>query len=138
MSEMSSEQVRLMFCDVFHKMRERKILDQVESRVCQVIEHYPQYHDLLANREGVNQAYSMDENPYLQMSLHLAVVEQIETDQPPGVRGFYETQILKYPVDHVQKQMVKVLRQLIHRSLSELGLAFHQEYLQALWREFQV
>jgi len=56
-----------------------------------IIEH-PEYHDLLdANIPDAD--YRIDDggpNPFLHLSMHLAIAEQLSVDQPPGIRAAYE------------------------------------------------
>jgi hypothetical protein len=58
-----------------------------------VLEH-PEYHPLLVAPDAMTRVFPPEDgqiNPFLHMSLHLAVEEQLSIDQPPGIRIAFET-----------------------------------------------
>lgn len=89
----SREQVRNFFCDAWRKHRERSILEGAEVTAADLIAQHPEYHSLLENpAAAIEQEFTPEGgqmNPFLHLSLHLAVAEQISIDQPPGIRGAY-------------------------------------------------
>jgi hypothetical protein len=57
-----------------------------------IVEH-PEYHDILSSAEAAATEYRVDEgrtNPFLHLSMHLAIAEQLSIDQPPGLRTAYQ------------------------------------------------
>ena len=88
------EQVRSHFIDVWRKMGTREPMEPLEQLLAAVIEHHPEYHPLLDRPES---AVATDfgatggTNPFLHMSLHVALHEQLQTDRPRGVVAAYET-----------------------------------------------
>ena len=64
------------------------------GRVVEIVALHPEYHGLLENVERyVDRDWTPEggtTNPFLHLSLHLAVAEQLAIDQPPGIRGEYE------------------------------------------------
>ena len=137
-NNLSPRQVRLIFCDVFEKINRREVLSPFESKVAQVIDAYPDRHSLLAARKGLDQVYAVDDNPYLILSLHLAVIEQIEHDKPFGVRALYEEQLYNTSQLQAQKRMANVLGRIMHQMMSQTqdGI-LDQMYLEGLKQEFQ-
>jgi hypothetical protein len=58
----------------------------IEALVLDVILAHPEYHEVLANPERSRDRDYVDEsNPFLHMSLHMALEEQLSIDQPPGI-----------------------------------------------------
>ena len=59
-----------------------------------IIARHPEYHATLETPEDSLdrdcRPESGDVNPFLHLSLHLAVAEQLAIDQPPGIRAEYE------------------------------------------------
>ena len=55
---------------------------------------HPEYHPLLAAPDKYRDKDYLPEfgevNPFLHLSLHLSVTEQVSIDQPPGIRAHYE------------------------------------------------
>ncbi len=56
-----------------------------------MVEGHPEYHRLLKNPEAAVSREFLPEdgqtNPFLHLGLHLAVLEQVDTDRPPGIRA---------------------------------------------------
>lgn len=94
------DQVRQFFFAVWAKFRQQHALSGIESIAVQVIQMHPEYHAVLdAPERYLNQAYfpEMGEtNPFLHMSLHLSVIEQISINQPPGITQAYQLLLARY------------------------------------------
>ena len=88
------EQVRRFFCEAWRKHRERLPLDGAEGTAADLIAEHPEYHTLLeAPEAAVEKEFTPENgqtNPFLHLSLHLAIAEQISIDQPPGIRAAYQ------------------------------------------------
>jgi hypothetical protein len=58
------------------------------------IAEHPEYHDALSRGEQVReQEYAPENgqtNPFLHLSMHLAISEQLSIDQPPGIRAAHQ------------------------------------------------
>jgi hypothetical protein len=101
MFDPSREQVRGMFFGTWRKYRAGEPLAGIESLALDVILLHPEYHGMLGLPAKFREKdYSDETNPFLHMSLHLALEEQISIDQPPGIRGLYEKMILKFKDRH--------------------------------------
>ena len=89
------EQVRRFFCDAWRKHRERLPLEGAEATAADLIAEHPEYHAILEAPEAAVEKEFTPEggqtNPFLHLSLHLAIAEQISIDQPPGIRAAYQT-----------------------------------------------
>jgi hypothetical protein len=90
----SREQVRQFFFDAWKKYRERTPLAGLEPVAIEVILAHAEYRDALEQPERhAERDYSPEageSNPFLHMSLHLAVEEQLSIDQPPGIQAEFE------------------------------------------------
>ncbi|MFT4100764.1 MAG: DUF1841 family protein [Burkholderiaceae bacterium] len=90
----SSEQVRRFFCEIWAKHTAGQPLTPIEAMALDWILEHPEYHaDLAALDEALHRSYSADdgrENPFLHLSMHLAIAEQLSIDQPPGIRAAFE------------------------------------------------
>ncbi len=97
MFDPSRDQVREMFFGAWRKYRGGQPLVGIESLALDVILLHPEYHDVLslpARYRGKD--YTDESNPFLHMSLHIALEEQLSIDQPPGIRRvFSEIERLK-------------------------------------------
>ena len=90
----SREQVRHFFCEAWRKQRERLPLLGAEATAADLIAEHPEYHAMLEAPEAAVEKEFTPEggqtNPFLHLSLHLAIAEQISIDQPAGIRTEYE------------------------------------------------
>ena len=90
----SREQARRLVFDAWRKYREKKPMVGLENVALDVVLLHPEYHAALddpqryAERDYGPEAGQT--NPFLHMSLHLAIEEQISIDQPPGIRSEFE------------------------------------------------
>ena len=86
MFDPSREQVRDTFFEAWRKYRAGAPLVGVEALALDAILAHPEYHDMLSQPERFRaRDYTDEANPFLHMSLHLALEEQLSIDQPPGI-----------------------------------------------------
>ena len=80
-----------MFFEAWRKYRAGEPLVGIETIALDVALAHPEYHPVLDQRERHRDKDYVDEgNPFLHMSLHLALEEQLSIDQPPGIAGHFQ------------------------------------------------
>ena len=95
----SREQVRQFFFDTWRKYADKQPLQGLEKLALDVILLHPEYQaaldasDRVADKDYTPQMGQT--NPFLHLSLHLALEEQLSIDQPSGIVGFFEKIVLK-------------------------------------------
>jgi len=86
----SQEDVRRFFCAVFQKYCNNEVLTPLEAIARDWIAEHPEYHAELTDVEQALVAdYSVEggrANPFLHLSMHLSIEEQVSIDQPHGIR----------------------------------------------------
>lgn len=86
----SQEEVRRFFCDAYRKMIANEILTPLEAIAVDWIRLHPEYYEILSDAEtAINTTFSVESgqtNPFLHLSMHLSIAEQISIDQPRGVK----------------------------------------------------
>jgi hypothetical protein len=91
----SRDQARDFFFDVWAKSQANTPLTGLESMALAVILEHPEYHPVLAEPERYRDHEWKPEggetNPFLHLSMHLAIQEQVSIDQPPGIRAAAES-----------------------------------------------
>jgi hypothetical protein len=117
----SPQDVRRFFCETFRKSRAREILTPLEAIASNWINQHPEYDLTLANIDTALEAnYSVDEgnsNPFLHLSMHLSISEQISVDQPRGVRTAFESLAKKRNSEHeAHHEMMECLGEMIWNS----------------------
>ena len=89
----SRDQARRFFIDAWQKFRAREVLSPLEQIAAELAQLHPEYHAVLENPESADKDFTPEDgqiNPFLHLSLHLAVHEQLTIDQPPGLRAAYD------------------------------------------------
>src|ERR1700744_4797234 len=87
------DEVRQFFADTWRKARAGQILTPRESIAADWIVEHPEYHATLDAADANSQDYTPEEgetNPFLHLSMHLAISEQLSIDQPPGIRAAHD------------------------------------------------
>lgn len=94
MFDPSREQVRRFFCEAWQKRASREPVTPLESMAIEWIDRHPEY---FGDLEEVEDALAADyppeagrTNPFLHLSMHLAIGEQLQIDQPPGIRAAFD------------------------------------------------
>ena len=114
----SREEVRRFFCETWQKQTQSQILTPLETLAAKWIEQHPEYHPLLINtEEAIQQDYTPEggvTNPFLHLSMHLSISEQISIDQPPGIRLIQQRLAQKLGSEHeAQHQSMECLGQVM-------------------------
>ena len=90
MFQPSQDDVRRFFCAAFAKQRGGLPVDAMEAIAAHWIAEHPEYHAALADEAAALAAvYTVEEgrsNPFLHLSMHLSIHEQVAIDQPTGIR----------------------------------------------------
>jgi len=90
----SQADVRRFFCETWRKHDEGVPLTPLEAMALDWILEHPEYHQDLASLDQALQAqYPVEQgrtNPFLHLSMHLSIAEQLSIDQPPGIRAACE------------------------------------------------
>jgi hypothetical protein len=90
----SRDDVRRFFCAAWAKRGTGQVLTPLEAVALRWIEEHPEYHALLSDPErALTEEFTVERgttNPFLHLSMHLALAEQLSIDQPPGVRGHFQ------------------------------------------------
>ncbi|TVO69226.1 DUF1841 family protein [Denitromonas ohlonensis] len=99
MFDPSRDQARQFFIEAWRKQRDGNILTPLESMVVDIVQLHPEYQPLLEDPDAIDHDFSPEDgqvNPFLHLSLHLAIEEQLSINQPPGLKpAFAQLQLRK-------------------------------------------
>jgi hypothetical protein len=135
----SREQVRRFFCDAWRKHQERLPLVGAEVTAADLASRHPEYHALLSDansaleKEWVPEGGEM--NPFLHLSLHLAIHEQISIDQPPGIRALFDGLRKRLDTHDAEHVLLDCLGETIWRAQHEGGGIDALAYVDAVRRK---
>jgi hypothetical protein len=104
----SKEQVRSFFTETWHKRRTGGVLTPLETMAADLIEQHPEYQPDLESPDAAEREYTVEgghTNPFLHLSMHLAIQEQLSIDHPPGIRAAW-TQLLRSHDEHAAAHVI--------------------------------
>jgi hypothetical protein len=112
------DQLRGVYIQAWDFYRQGKPLNPLQAQIVAVVEQHPEYHSLL---EHADQAIEKDylpelgeTNPFLHMSMHLGIQDQVRTDRPVGISTLYEQLLAKSTDSHaLQHKLMECLAEMI-------------------------
>ncbi len=115
---------RQIFWDAWQKAQADLPLNAMEVRIARVIKMHPEYHHFFNDMEDfLERDFQVDDgmNPYLHLSLHLAIEEQLATKQPIEAAKLMEVQMIEKKADrHDALHMIlEVLAETVYESQRE-------------------
>lgn len=117
----SQHDVRRFFCETYRKWRANEILTPMEAIARDWLMQHEEYADALSNvEEALAADYSVERgqaNPFLHLSMHLSIAEQISIDQPPGIRAAFLGLAQRLDSEHeAHHQIMECLGEMIWNS----------------------
>src|SRR5581483_6831366 len=104
------EEARRFFFDAWKKYRHGEALSGLARTALSVILLHPEYEAVLSDPErNLDSEFTSEHgrmNPFLHLSLHLAIEEQLSIDQPRGIRAAYEALAARLASEHDAKHAV--------------------------------
>lgn len=98
------KQLRDQFRQAWRKKLAGETLEPLEKQIATLIEEHPCYHSIMLQDDDVlDQDFTHEhanENPFLHLSLHLALREQVGTNRPSGIQEVTRLLLLKYQDGH--------------------------------------
>lgn len=85
------ETVRRFFVDAWSKRKQGAPVSALEIIAADIIVLHPEVQPLLSGTDAIERNWpTTDGNPFLHLSLHLALAEQLQIDQPAGICAVLE------------------------------------------------
>jgi len=134
MFQPTRDQARDTFFEAWRKYRAAEPLVGMEALALEVILQHPEYHAALSDPERTRAREYVDEsNPFLHMSLHLALEEQLSIDQPPGIVARFRALLQRYGERHdALHHALECLAETVWRSQREQAPPDARAYLECL------
>jgi hypothetical protein len=100
----SRDQARQFFIDTWAKFQRHDPLTPLEEKTAAIIALHPEYHRVLQNPESFITSdwrpESGDINPFMHLGFHLAIQEQLDINQPHGIRAIHAQLAAKHGDAH--------------------------------------
>ena len=96
-------ELRQVYLSCWQLKKNNLPMDPLQEIVANIVELHPEYHDLLEHEDSVDQDFSAEtgeSNPFLHMSMHIALHEQISTNRPDGINDCYQKLCLLHGGPH--------------------------------------
>lgn len=137
MFEPSRDQARDFFFETWRKYRAGQPLAGLETIALQVILAHPEYHAALEDPERFRERNYSPElgepNPFLHLSMHVAIEEQLSIDQPAGVAGFFAALAARHGDRHdAMHDAMECLGEMVWRSQRDHAPPDAAVYLECL------
>lgn len=130
-------QLRKMFFSSWQKSQAGEALEPLEQMIAQIIQQHPEYHELLSDEESyLDKDYTPEmgeSNPFLHMSMHIAIAEQLSTDRPAGIKMLYQQLLAKYTDAHiVEHHIMECLGQMMWEAQRNQTMPDEHQYIECL------
>ena len=129
-------QMRKVFFDCWKAHQENLPMDAMQKIIANIIELHPEYHALLEKEDNLEKDYLPEQgktNPFLHMSMHIALHEQISTDRPAGIEAIYQQLIQKYSSAHdAEHAMMECLGASLWQAQRDQSMPDEARYLNCL------
>ena len=132
------DQARQFLIDAWAKRRQRLPATPMETLAADLIDLHPEYHELLEASDALTREWTPEQgetNPFLHLSLHLAIEEQLSIDQPPGIRAAYETLRARLDPHEAEHVLLECLGETIWRAQRAGGPLDAVAYVEAIKRK---
>jgi len=136
MFDPTRDQARGVFLGAWRKYRAGEPLVGMESLALDVILLHPEYHAMLELPARYrDQDYVDEANPFLHMSLHVALEEQLSIDQPPGIVSRFSALLSRFGDRHeALHQALECLAETVWRAQRDKAPPDAKAYLGCLDR----
>ena len=125
--------MRQVFFNTWQKYKQSQALQGIEPLLIDVILLHPEYHSILENR---NKYLDFDfppeqgqGNPFLHMSLHVTIEEQLSIDNPPGIRQHFQTLQQKHEKHDALHVLLECLAEAIWKAQRHESADLEKDYL---------
>lgn len=137
MFDPSRDQVRTFFIDAWQKRQTGGVLTPLETMAADLIEWHPEYHAALADPGALSREHTVASgrtNPFLHLSMHLAIAEQVSIDQPSGIRQAHANMAARLGEHEAAHEIMECLGQVIWEA-QRLGKPLNNEaYIELIER----
>ncbi len=125
------QDLRQMYLDAWQKYTDKNILTPLEAQITDIIEQHPEYQKLLSEKHIDNDYLPDvgDTNPFLHMSLHLAIREQVNTNRPAGINNIYQQLCKQFSAHDVEHKMFEILAETLWQAQRDNKAPDENQYL---------
>ena len=136
----SRDEVRNFFFGTWRKHQVHEVMTPLELTALDWVLEHPEYHAILSDPDKHAAGEYTPEagaiNPFLHLSLHLSISEQVSIDQPPGVRAEFERLARKHGSLHAAAHdVLECLGEMLWKAQRDGGAPDATAYLDCVRRK---
>lgn len=129
------DQLRQTFFDAWNKYKENQSLTALEQQIVELINMHPEYQALFNGEADIAENFTTDNNPYLHLSLHLGLIEQVSTNRPAGINAIFKKLVSKTNDPHQSAHlMMDVMANILWDAQQSGVMPDEQTYLEKINR----
>lgn len=137
MLEANRQQLRQKYFDVWNRHVEKLPMEPLDLQICDLILAHPEYHAIFGQADKfIDKDYLPEQgesNPFLHLSLHLGIREQISTNRPAGMNAIYENLMSRYQDSHhVEHILMECMMAQLFEAQQKQQIPDEQAYIEAL------
>lgn len=126
-------EMRQLFFDAWQKRQSPLSLSPLEQQILSVIEAHKEYESIFIDPDILDKDYRTDNNPFLHMSLHVGIIEQLTTNRPQGIQELYQKAYQRLGDEHqVQHLFMEVMAEIIYEAQQKGTLPDETIYLERI------
>ncbi len=129
-------EMRQMFYSAWENFNNKASLQPLEQMIVGVIQQHPEYHALLADNNTIDRDFTPEmgqTNPFLHMSMHIALQEQLSTNRPACIQQVHQSLAAKLGNPHeAEHQLMECLGQMIWQAQREQTAPNEQHYIDCI------
>lgn len=129
-------ELRQMFYTAWSNFNNKAILQPLEQVIVNIIQLHPEYHALLNDENTIDKDFTpeMEEsNPFLHMSMHIAIQEQLSTQRPASIQHVYQSLLAKHQdAHHIEHMLMECLGQMIWQAQRDQTAPNETHYIECI------
>jgi len=129
-------EMRKMFYTAWANYNNKALLQPLEQVIVNIIQLHPEYHILLADEASLDKEFTPDmgeTNPFLHMSMHIAIQEQLSTARPACIQDIYQQLCTKHSDTHkAEHAIMECIGQMIWQAQRDNTAPNEQAYIECL------
>lgn len=137
MLDANRQQLRQRYFDAWKRHQEKLPMEPLEMQISDLILAHPEYHAIFNQPDKyLDKDYLPEQgesNPFLHLSLHLGIREQIATNRPNGIAVIYENLMSRYQDLHqVEHILMECMMAQLFEAQQKQQMPDEQSYIEAL------
>jgi len=131
-------EMRKVFYIAWQNFKSNAALQPLEQMIVAIIQQHPEYHSLLSDESTIDKDYTPEmgqTNPFLHMSMHISIQEQLSTGRPDCIQTIYQKLSNKLNDAHLaEHEMMECLGEMLWQAQRDNVEPNEQTYINCLNR----